>query len=267
MLKLKQIIFGASVTLSFAVISSAEAVTVNFGDPMDPITNKRNNVLSIDDLEICISGVTICQTPNSELTENKVLKSYNVTFRYGSFTNIFGDPNGMSFTPSCASGTPGVGRGTGLCFWDNAAEATLVQTAINAAINTQAPSLTMPNISALRVPQLPTGSGFPFTPDQNNPKQSEYRIPISFNASNNTITYRRSSNETNNVWEANTSTVPVGLSNLRMYSMYEFLGETTITPPEPPEPPKPPSVPESSNAIAVILIGTGMLLMKHQTKK
>ncbi|EAZ91879.1 hypothetical protein [Crocosphaera chwakensis] len=269
MLKLKRVIYWVSTTLSFAVISSAEAVTVNFGDPMDPITNKQNNVLSIDNLEICISGATICQTPNSELTENKVLKSYNVTFRYGSFTNIFGNPNGINFTPSCASGTPNLGTGQGLCFWsnqpNNLTEVILTQTAINEAINTQVATnanVSPPaDISALRVPQLPVGPGFPFTPNQNNPIDDEYLIPTGFNGN---ITYVRNSNETNGMWEPNTNTVTVGATNLRMYTLFEFLGETTI---KPPEPPQPPSVPESSSAIAVILTGSCILLTKRQTKK
>lgn len=270
-----------AIPFSFAVVSSAEAVTVNFGSPGEtPSYNTRlnnvasiqvpgdlNNVInelnvSIESLVICISDPIICSTPDNQLTQNKVLETYNIDFLFGSFNSIFGP--GATNNAGCVEQDPDtpmfIAPVNRLCFWENTTKAELAQTAIDSAINNQSGN-PIANIAAPRVPQI-TFPPFPPTPPNiqdlvNYPAQNEYLIPTGFDNDPN-LSYLRSSNETNNTWERNT-TPDLELTIPRMYALFEFQGSETITPPDPPNPP---GVPESSSAIAVILTGVSILLTK-----
>lgn len=263
MIKLKKMIPWVATTLSFAMISSAEAVTVNFGDSTDTMINKRDNVLSIDNLVICVSHPTICQTSDDQLTENKVLETYNVDFLYGTFENIFGAD--ATNNPGCVQQDPDnpivIDPVDKLCFWNDITKAKLAQEAMNLAINNQAPA-PPGDIVALRVPKIvfPTNIVIPaaFANNLNNRTETEYLIPTGFNGSN--LSSVRSSNETNNMWEPNTDPFS-SLNALQMYTLFEFQGSETIAPPTITTPTTT-KVPESSSTIAAILAGVSVLLVK-----
>ncbi len=266
MIKLKKMIPWVATTLSFAMISSAEAVTVNFGDSTDTMINKQDNVLSIDNLVICVSHPTICQTSDDQLTENKVLETYNVDFLYGSFENIFGAD--ATNNPGCVQQDPDnpivIDPVDKLCFWNDITKAELAQAAMNLAINNQAPA-PPGDIFAPRVPQVTVPGFVPVSieifkilSDTNNPTDTEYLIPTGFNGSN--LSSVRSSNETNNMWEPNTDPFS-SLNALRMYTLFEFQGSETIAPPTTTTPTTT-KVPESSSTIAAILAGVSVLLVK-----
>ena len=111
MLKLKQLMPGMFISLSFAMVSSVEAATVVNPDNGDP-------VMSITGLEICISSDEICEKKREELEQNEIqtIGIYDVVFEYGGFDEIFADPTDPDnpFIPSCDNG---------LCFWGNPGQA------------------------------------------------------------------------------------------------------------------------------------------------
>ncbi|MDJ0661706.1 MAG: hypothetical protein QNJ42_19800 [Crocosphaera sp.] len=243
MLKLKQIIPGVLASLSFAVISSVEAATVvNLDD--------NNNVISINDLEICISSPEICEKTQAELEENeiKIIDSYNVAFLLGSFNDVFGDPTQPDFDPSCDNG---------LCFWEDANQASLPITEINKAINSLSPVPSL--IAGEFTPPLPPP---PFPPLDNT--RNFYRIPLSFDEVDG-ITYHQGTNNPEladpndpGPWISDAVDFNSVLS-VQPYTGFEFLGRTIITPPNTPR------VPEPSSLMGIFFI-SGSVLMAIKKK-
>lgn len=232
MLKLKQIIPGVLAPLSFAMGSSVEAATVVNLDG-------DGNVVSISDLEICISSAEICAQAPEDLTENKVINFYNVNFPLGSFNDIFGNPTQPGFMGSCNNG---------LCFWGNQTQASLAITEMNNAINDMMP---IPgDIAGEFTPPLPPP---PFPPLDN--RRNFYRIPLGFNGVS-SITYIQGTNNNenpNSPWVLDTIDSNTLISN-QLYADFEFVGQEIITPPTTP------TVPEPSSLIGIVFMGGSALI-------
>ncbi|MDJ0728567.1 MAG: PEP-CTERM sorting domain-containing protein [Crocosphaera sp.] len=238
MLKLKQIIPGMLTSLSFAVVSSVEAATV-------VNTDSSGNVVSISDLEICISGAEICAKTQEELEENeiKIIDSYDVAFPPGLFNEIFGDPTQPDFMGSCDDG---------LCFWGNQTQANLAITSINDAINMLDP--TPPLVTGeLVLPPLP-----PITQTNN-----FYRVPLSFDDADNSITSRQGTNndaDPDNPWILD-EIVTNSIDTIQFYADFQFIAREIIRP----IPPDTPNVPEPSSLMG-ILFTFGSVLMVSKKK-
>ncbi|MGK7957538.1 MAG: PEP-CTERM sorting domain-containing protein [Crocosphaera sp.] len=240
MLKIKQIIPGVLAPLSFAVVSSVEAATVNLNDV--------GNVTSIIDLEVCLSGDEICAKTQEELEENeiKITDLYNVVFTPNEFAEIFEDPTDPDFVGSCDNG---------LCFWGNPGEASLAITAISEAINGTI------NGNG-EIPPLVTGEftfEVPGLPPQTVELPSNlYRVPLSFDGVDNLITSRQGTNngdDPENPWILDTI-VSNDLNAVDMYADFAFLGRE-ITRPIPPETP---NVPEPSSLMGIVFMASSMLI-------
>ncbi|MDJ0845255.1 hypothetical protein [Crocosphaera sp.] len=236
MLKLKQIIPGMLASLSFAVIASVEAATVvNLDDD--------NNVVSIDDLKICISSPDICEKTPEELEENEtqIIDSYNVVFPPGRFDLIFADPTQPDFVGSCDNG---------LCFWGNPVQAALAIMSINQAINELDP-VPFDVVGDLVFPP------FPAEPTINN----FYRVPLNYNESDGLITSRQGTNndgDPENPWVLDTlRTNPILATP--SYAEFQFIGREVITPPAAP------GVPEPSSLMGIFVI-SGSVLMTIKKK-
>ena len=251
MLKLKQIIPGVLAPLSFAVVSSVQAATVNLDD--------NGNVNSINNLEVCLSGDEICAKTQAELEQDeiKIIDFYNVTFTLGSFNVIFGDPTQPDFDASCDNG---------LCFWENEEQAILAiggpeeitneegeveivcVKGINCAINALDP---IPSLIA------PERADFPPEPVPNT--RNFYRVPVNFGGLvDGEISYYQGTNnnlDPNNSWaldpldsNSTTSALP--------YAGFEFLRTETINP----LPPTTPNVPEPSSLMGIVFTVGSMLM-------
>lgn len=262
-------ILWVATTLSFAVVSSAEAVTVVIGKEGSSPSITDNRIIRIDDLKVCLTGDLINCPNNDQVTEDTVVRFYNVIFREGSFSGsefvadstVFGDPNDPGFNASCLETTIQVGEEEGLCFWSNQDLGNDIldktQNAINKAINDEVVNNSNitdhGQIAVLKVPPSPFGG---FNPDLNHDLSNEYRIPTDFNGN---ITYVLSSNSSNNsIWDKVSSPAPLATDDVVTYALFQFLGEDTEFASET----EPPKIPESSSAIAVILTGIFLVLTK-----
>ena len=255
MLKLKQIIPGVLAPLSFAVVSSVQAATVNL--------DGNGNVTSINNLEVCLSGTEICAKTRPELEQDeiKIIDFYNVTFTIGSFNVIFGDPTGSDFDTSCESMETNK-----LCFWENEAEAVLAiggpeeitneegeieivcVTGINCALDALDP---IPPLIA------PERADFPPEPVPNT--RNFYRVPVNFgDLVDGEITYYQGTNnnlDPDNSWALDTRDSNSTTSALP-YAGFEFLRTQTIRP----LPPDTPNVPEPSSLMGIVFTFGSMLM-------
>lgn len=240
MLKIKQIIPGVLVPLSFAVVSSVEAATVN-------LNNDNGNVISIDGLEVCLSGEEICAKTQEELEENeiKIIDSYNVVFTPNQFPEMFGDPTDPGFVGSCDNG---------LCFWGNPGEASLAITAISEAINgtVNGDGVIPPEVTGEFTFEAP-----PLPPQTITLTSNLYRVPLSFDETDDLITSRQGTNngeDPENPWILD-EVIRNDLEAVVFYGDFAFL-DREITRPISPETPK---VPEPSSLMGIIFMASSML--------
>ena len=246
MLKIKQIIPGIVISLSFAMLSSVEAATIT-----DDNLNDQGELMSVDDIEMCwtqLQGTQVdCPDTPEEVTETIIKNLYDATFRLNSFTNVFGDDpiEDPGFTPSeCNDSDPD--GSNGLCFWGNSNTAILVLNQINQAIEGMKP-----------IPKSVTdGEGFlPFP-------YPFYLIPYRVNEEDHIISHQGRNQNSSEVpsWGATPDGGNLSKDSFTMYAQFNFTGSESLEPLETPEPPTPTSVPESSSWLGVIVTGLCLIL-------
>ncbi|MDJ0508046.1 MAG: hypothetical protein QNJ64_02145 [Crocosphaera sp.] len=278
MLKLKEIIPGIFLSLSFAVLSSVEAATIT-----DDNLDSNGNVISVDDIELCFGQfdeTLVLQNncpqtpqeledffnpviPGAPLPDALIRDFYDATFALNQFDLIFGDPISPGFNPSECNLSDPDGL-EGLCFWDDPDAAALVVAQINTAIDNQNPT------PALIVGEVPIP--IPNTRDF-------YRIAHSVDENDSVISHQgRNINGNNPSWalpesldlniESLRNPAPGVLYPVAMYAQFNFTESDTTNRPEPPEPPEPPPitrVPESSSWVGMLF--TGVCLIFANKKK
>ncbi len=274
MLKLKQIISGIVLSLSFAMLSSVEAATIT-----DDNLDGNGNVISVDDIEVCFGqfdgnlelveqkpsnppGNNCPQTPQdledffnpadpeAPLPDALIKKFYGATFALNQFNFVFGDPLDSGFNPSeCNDSNPdGL---NGLCFWGDSDAARLVVDQINTAIDETNPT---PELIAGEVP-IP----IPNTRDR-------YHIPYTVDEEGTISTYKGRYSSGNSSWlrdqdEFSRDPAPGVLYNPDMFAQFNF-ADSEIT--DRPDPPLPTRVPESSSWVAMLVTGVCLMLIKKK---
>ncbi|MGK7941333.1 MAG: hypothetical protein AB4062_14525 [Crocosphaera sp.] len=274
MLKLKQIIPGIIVSLSFAMLSSVEAATINLDD--------NGNVMSVDDIELCFGefngtlvlveptasnapGNNCPQTPQEleeffnppdpedPLPDALIKKFYDATFALNQFNFIFGDPLGSGFNPSeCNDSNPG--GFNGLCFWDDSDAARLVVAQVNTAIDQTDPT---PAEIAGEVP-------IPILPNT----RDRYHVSYTVDVEGTIFAHKgRNTNGSDPSWalpnsldqnvEFSRDPFPGVLYEVDMFAQFNFTDSDTTNRPVPPPTTR---VPESSSWVAMLVTGGFLIL-------
>ncbi|MDJ0842993.1 hypothetical protein [Crocosphaera sp.] len=228
MLQCKRVIPLMATLFSSVPVTSAEAITVN--------RDIDGNVTSVEDIQIVETGV---QLPDSDFLFT-VTNTYRIDFLYGTFNDIFGDPNQPDFDTSCD-----LGESNKLCFWQNDPQAEFVINQMNDAFNAL-PTFPLNVVGTVIDPPPPDFLPVPTV------NSNFYYIPKDFNGVD-VIISRQGRNNDNNIWETETDDFPSGTGVVTSYAGAQLTSQEFEA-----------EIPESSNVIGIIVIGLSMILV---TKK
>ncbi len=227
----KQVIPWMAGLLSVAVVPKAEAGTVEL--------DTMGNIISIQDIQLIEGGV---QIPGNDFTFTAT-RTYNINFFYGTFNDIFGDPSQPEFDSSCS-----VGSGSGLCFWQNESQATMLVDQINDSLNN---TLNTYN----QIPSQVAGTRVnvsPFTPNTTN----LYLVPVNFNETSNSIRFRPGTHDSNlaQPWVTDPLIENNDSLSTTNYASAELTSEEFVA-----------EIPESSNLIGIVVTG-GLIVLVTRKK-